>query len=84
MGFFYFVFGVFAGIVVLALLPLLLVALGATLLVGFVVALPLIVALMILGGVLALTKTFIYGLLIAALLVALWASDRRRRLLPPT
>ena len=83
MALFYFVFGVLAGIMLLALLPVLLVALGATLLVGFLLALPLIIAVMILGHVLAVTSTLIYGLAIAALIIALWASDRRRRLPPP-
>jgi hypothetical protein len=82
MGFFYFVFGVLVGIVLIALLPLLIVVLGATLAVGFLVALPLIVAVMILVGVLAMAKTLFYALAIAALLIALWASDRRRRLPP--
>lgn len=82
MGLFYFVFGVLAGIVLIALLPLFIVVLGATLAVGFVIALPLIVALMILVGLIALTPALAYGLAIAALLVALWASDRRRRLPP--
>ena len=82
MGLFYFVFGVFAGIVLIAVLPLIMLALGATLAVAFLVALPLILAVTILCGVFALTPALACGLAIAALLVALWASDRRRRLPP--
>jgi hypothetical protein len=82
MGFFYFVFGILVGVVLIALLPVIMVVLGATLAIGFVIALPLIVASLILFGILAMTPTLAYGLAIAALLVALWASDRRRRLPP--
>jgi hypothetical protein len=84
MGLFYFVFGVLAGIVLIALLPLFIVVLGATLAVGFLVALPLILAGTILFGLLAMTPAVGCGVLIAALLVALWASDRRHRLPPAT
>jgi hypothetical protein len=82
MGLFYFLFGIIAGIALIALSPVIIVMLGATLAIGFVVALPLIVAVMILCGLLALTPALAYGLAIAALIVALWASDRRRRLPP--
>jgi len=79
MGFFYFIFGVVVGTLLLVLLPLLIAVLGAALAVGFLIALPLIVAVLILVGIVAAAPAVGYGLLIAALLIALWSSDRKRR-----
>jgi hypothetical protein len=79
MGFLYFVFGVVVGTLLLVLLPLFIAVLGAALAIGIVIALPLIVALLILVGIVAMAPAVGYGLLIAALLIALWSSDRKRR-----
>lgn len=81
MGLFYFLFGVLAGIALIALLPFLLALFGVALAIGLFLALPLIVAVALMIGLLAMTPAFVYGLAIAALLVALWASERHR--LPP-
>ena len=78
-GFFFFVIGVLVGIVLLVLLPLFIAVLGAALAIGLVIALPLIAAVLILIGIVALAPGLGYGLAIAALLIALWSSDRRRR-----
>ena len=40
---------------------------------------PLIAALLVIVGVIAVAPAVGYGLLIAALLIALWTSDRKRR-----
>ena len=79
MGFFYFIIGVIIGALLLVLLPLFIAALGVAVAIGVVVALPLIAALLVLVGVIAVAPAVGYGLLIAALLVALWTSDRKRR-----
>jgi len=47
--------------------------------VGFVIALPLIVAMLILIGFIAVAPALGCGLLLAAILIALWSSDRERR-----
>src|SRR5262249_28717203 len=82
MGFFFFVIGVLVGIAVLVLLPLFIAALGVAAAIGFVIALPLIAAVLILAGIIALAPSLGYGLVIAALLIALWLSDRKRRRVP--
>jgi hypothetical protein len=56
--------------------------LGAALAIGIVIALPLILAILILIGVLAAAPALGYGLLLAAILVALWASERKKHRLP--
>src|SRR5260370_40438943 len=72
MGFFYFIFGVVVGTLLIAVL-------GAALAVGFLIALPLIVAVLILVGIVAAAPAVGYGLLIAALLIALGSRDPKRR-----
>jgi hypothetical protein len=79
MGIFYFIFGVVVGSLLLVLLPLFIAVLGVALAIGIVIALPLIVAVLILVGIVAAAPALGYGLLIAALLIALWSSDRKRR-----
>ena len=79
MGFFYFIIGVIVGTLLLVLLPLLIAALGVVVAIGIVLALPLIAAVLVLVGIIALAPAVGYGLLIAALLIALWTSDKKRR-----
>jgi hypothetical protein len=79
MGLFYFVIGVIVGTLLLILLPLFIAVLGVALAIGVVIALPLIAALLVLLGLVTVAPAVGYGLLIAALLIALWVSDRKRR-----
>jgi hypothetical protein len=79
MGFFFFIIGVIVGIFLLVLLPPFIAVLGVTLAVGIVIALPLIAAVLVLVGIVAVAPAIGYGLAIAALLIALWVSDRKRR-----
>jgi hypothetical protein len=79
MGLFYFIIGVIVGTLLLILLPLFIAMLGVALAIGVVIALPLIAALLVLLGLVAVAPALGYGLLIAALLIALWVSDRKRR-----
>jgi hypothetical protein len=79
MAFFWFVFGVLVGLLGLALLPLLIAAFGALFALGLVVVLPLGLALLILFAFLIATPAVGYALAIAAVLILLWASDRKRR-----
>jgi hypothetical protein len=79
MAFFWFVFGVLVGLLGLVLLPLLIAVLGAALALGLVVVLPLLLVVAVLLGVFAATPTIAYGLAIAAVLILLWASDRKGR-----
>jgi hypothetical protein len=79
MGLFYFVIGVIIGALLLVLLPLFIAALGVAIAIGIVIALPLIAALLVLFGIIAVAPAVGYGLLIAALLIVLWTSDRKRR-----
>jgi hypothetical protein len=79
MGFVYFVIGVIVGVFLLVLLPVFIAALGVVVAIGIVVALPLIAAFLVLVGIIAVAPAVGYGLLIAALLIALWTSDRKRR-----
>jgi hypothetical protein len=51
--------------------------------IGVLIALPLLLAVLILAGILAAAPALGYGLLLAAILVALWASERKKRPLPP-
>jgi hypothetical protein len=79
MGLFYFLIGVIVGTLLLILLPVFIAMLGVALAIGVVIALPLIAALLVLLGLIAVAPAIGYGLLIAALLIALWVSDRKRR-----
>jgi hypothetical protein len=79
MGFLYFIIGVIVGTLLLILLPLFITVLGVVLAIGVVIALPLIAALLVLLGLVTIAPAVGYGLLIAALLIALWVSDRKRR-----
>ncbi len=79
MGFFYFIIGVIIGAFLIVLLPLFIAVLGVAVAIGIVIALPLIAALLVLVGIVAVAPAVGYGLLIAALLIALWTSDRKRR-----
>ena len=79
MGFFYFIIGVIVGTLLLVLLPVFIAVLGVAAAIGIVIALPLIVAVLVFVGLIALAPAIGYGLIIAALLIALWVSDRKRR-----
>ena len=79
MGFLYFIIGVIVGTLLLILLPLFIAVLGVALAIGVVIALPLIAAALVLFGLIALAPAIGYGLVIAALVIALWVSDRKRR-----
>jgi hypothetical protein len=79
MGFVYFVIGVIVGVFLLVLLPVFIAVLGVVIAIGFVIALPLIAAVLVLLGIIAVAPAVGYGLLIAALLIALWTSDKKRR-----
>jgi hypothetical protein len=79
MGFLFFIIGVLVGMLFLVLLPLFIAALGVVVAIGLVIALPLIAAALILIGIVALAPAIGYGLAIAAILIALWTSDRKRR-----
>jgi hypothetical protein len=79
MGFLFFIIGVLVGMLLLVLLPRFIAALGAVVAIGLVIALPLIAAALILIGIVALAPAIGYGLAIAAILIALWTSDRKRR-----
>jgi hypothetical protein len=79
MGFLFFIIGVLVGMLFLVLLPLFIAVLGAVVAIGLVIALPLIAAALILIGIVALAPAIGYGLAIAAILIALWTSDRKRR-----
>ncbi len=83
MGLVWFFIGVIVGALLLVILPLVIALLGAALAIGIFIALPLILAILILAGVVAAAPPLGYGLLLAAVLVALWASDRKKRRLPP-
>jgi hypothetical protein len=79
MAFVWFVLGVLVGLFGLVLLPLLIAALGVVFALGLVVILPLSLVLLILLGFLLASPTLGYGLAIAAVLILLWASDRKGR-----
>jgi hypothetical protein len=79
MGLFYFIIGVIVGTLLLVLLPAFIALLGVAVAVGVVIALPLIAALLVFIGIIALAPAVGYGLAIAALLIVLWVSDRKRR-----
>ena len=83
MGLVWFFIGVVVGALLLVILPLVIALLGAALTIGVFIALPLILAILILAGIVAAAPPLGYGLLLAAVLVALWASDRKKRRLPP-
>jgi hypothetical protein len=83
MGLVWFFIGAVIGVLLLVILPLIVAVLGAVLAIGFLVTLPLLLAILILLGVLAVAKALGYGLLLAALLVALWANERKRQPPPP-
>jgi hypothetical protein len=82
MGLILFFFGVVVGAMLLVILPLVVAVLGAVLAIGVLVGLPLLLGVLILAGAIAAAHALGYGLLVAALLVALWASERRRPRLP--
>jgi hypothetical protein len=75
----WFVLGVLVGLFGLILLPLLIAVLGTAFTLGLVVILPLLLAVSILFGILAAAPTIAYALAIAAVLILLWASDRKGR-----
>jgi hypothetical protein len=79
MGLLYFIIGMIVGTFLLILLPLFIAVLGVALAIGVVIALPLIAAALVLFGLIALAPAIGYGLVIAALVIALWVSDRKRR-----
>jgi hypothetical protein len=79
MGLLYFIIGVIVGTLLLILLPLFIAVLGVALAIGVVIALPLIAADVVLFGLIAVAPAIGYGLVIAALVIALWVSDRKRR-----
>jgi hypothetical protein len=79
MAFLWFLLGLVLGLFGFVLLPLLIGVLGAACALGLVVLLPLLLAVLILVGVLTAAPTILYGLAIAAVLVLLWASDRKAR-----
>jgi hypothetical protein len=78
MALIWFFIGAVVGALLLVILPLVVAVLGAVLAIGLLVALPLILATLILAGALAATPALGYGLLFAAVLVALWAGDRKK------
>jgi hypothetical protein len=79
VGLLWFLLGVLVGLFGLVVLPLLVAVLGTAFAVGLVVILPLLLAVSILLGILAAAPTIAYGLAIAAVLILLWASDRKGR-----
>jgi hypothetical protein len=79
MGFIYFIFGILVGIWLIAALPLLLATLGLALALGIALTVPLLAAVLFFLGILAAIPALGYGLAIAALLILLWASERKRR-----
>ena len=79
MGFVFFIIGLLVGIALLVLLPLFIAVLGTAVAIGLVLALPLVGAVLILIGIAALAHALGYGLVIAAILIALWLSHRHRR-----
>jgi antibiotic biosynthesis monooxygenase (ABM) superfamily enzyme len=79
MGLLYFVISVIVGALLLIVLPLFIAVLGMALAVGIVIALPLILAVLILIGFIAMAPALGWGLPLAAILIALWSSDRKRR-----
>jgi hypothetical protein len=82
MGLIWFVLGAVVGILLLVILPIAVALLGAVVAIGFLIALPGLLAILILVGILHAVPALGYGLLFAALLVALWASERRKPRLP--
>ena len=79
MALLWFVLGVLVGLFGLVLLPLLIAVLGSAFALGLVVALPVLLAAAIFFGILATAPTIAYGLAIGAVLILLWASDRKGR-----
>ena len=79
MALLWFVLGVLVGLFGLVLLPFLIAVLGTAFALGLVVILPLLLAVSILLGILAAAPAIAYGLAIAAVLILLWASDRKGR-----
>jgi hypothetical protein len=79
MGLLYFLIGVIVDALLLIALPLFIAVLGVALAVGVVIALPLIPAVLMLIGFTAMAPTLGGGLPLAAILTALWSSDRKRR-----
>ena len=79
MALLWFILGVLVGLFGLVLLPLLIAVLGTAFALGLVVIVPLLLAVSILFGILAAAPAIGYGLAIAAVLILLWASDRKGR-----
>jgi hypothetical protein len=79
MALLWFLLGIVIGLLGFVLLPLLVAVLGAVCALGLVVVVPLLLAVLILGGILSAAPTIAYGLAIAAVLILLWTSDRKRR-----
>ena len=74
----YFVIGVIVGALLLIVLPLFIAVLGVALAVGVIIALPPILAVLMLIGFVAVAPALGWGPLLAAILIALWSSDRKR------
>jgi hypothetical protein len=79
IGLFYFFIGAIVGALLLVILPLFIAMLGAALAIGIFIALPLILAVLILIGIVAAAPALGYGLLLAAILIALWSGERKKR-----
>ncbi len=79
MGFFYFVIGVLVGLSLIAALPFLFALFGMALALAMILFLPLFAAAFFFFGVLALMPAIGYALAIAALIVILWVSEKKRR-----
>jgi hypothetical protein len=79
MALLWFFLGVLVGLFGLVLLPLLIAVLGSAFALGLVVILPLLLAVAILFGIFVSVPAIAYGLAIAAVLILLWASDRKGR-----
>jgi hypothetical protein len=84
MALLWFLIGAVVGASLLVVLPFVVAVMGAVPAISLLIALPLLFAILILVGVLAAAPALGYGLLFAVVLIALWASDRRKpRRLPP-
>jgi hypothetical protein len=79
MAFLLFLIGLLIGLSLLIVLPFFIAVLGIIVAIAFIVALPLVLAALVLGGIIAAAPAIGYGLAIAALVILLWESGRRRR-----
>jgi uncharacterized protein (DUF697 family) len=82
MAFLLFLVGLLIGLSLLVVLPLFIAVLGIVVAVAFIVVLPLVLAVLILGGIIAAAPAIGYGLAIAAVVILLWQSGRRRHRAP--